>query len=173
MSVLTVLTPEDRNRSMVLWGDRLASARGVELVLLVLQPGPQPTEPKEVDPEAPGEDSVIAEVAEAVLSLTTRPKLLAIRHPEPSVAVLEQVAAVEAELLVLGKSQESLKAIKQGDDWRRRLHRRAPCDTMLLRPGPESGASCTTLLVPVAGGPPGEIALKLAEGMAARRVEGQ
>lgn len=91
-------------------------------------------------------------------------------HPDPLQGVLRELQDCDPRLLVVvGRNTEDGRP--QGSVLAGGLFRRAPCATLLLRPGSGDRARCGRILVPVAGGPHSRQALRLAS-RCARRQEG-
>ncbi|MDH3583728.1 MAG: DUF389 domain-containing protein, partial [Phycisphaerae bacterium] len=81
--------------------------------------------------------------------------------PDPVDSVLSQLRQEAATLLVVGKHAK-LKGAEADRTLVRQLFHKAPCDTILLRPGGNEGRQCRRILVPTSGGPHASVALQLA-----------
>jgi uncharacterized hydrophobic protein (TIGR00271 family) len=173
MSVIIAVTTETEAAAMVGWGWQFARARHLDVTVVIplrgsdehvtdidlaLQPGD-------------GENTIVAAVRQAVsalpeASLPVAPtdetehevnlapefSLKLIRSPKPYEAVLDVLKVVDAHLLLVAKVKvedgrnEEMSLIQQ-------LFKRAPCDTMLIRPGDADPLKCRRILIPAAGGP--------------------
>jgi uncharacterized hydrophobic protein (TIGR00271 family) len=125
---------------------------------------------RKLDPEKKSAERPVARSAEkfdeslAALREEGFMTLRSVADPEPVEAVLRELRVGKASLLVVGKHERrpGQSALDPGP----RLMEVAPCDTMLMRAGPESGRKCNRILIPAAGGPHSKVALKLAAGLA-------
>lgn len=176
MTVLAVVSEAGEAPPIIRWGARLARALGTELV--VLHPGRavQPQPAVDVDAAAAGEHPVLRAVHDAVEEVWTTFVLRAEQGPAPAISVrrtahpdvtagvMDEVEALAPRLVVL-PSWEG--AAGQGEEHlTHRLLARITCDTVVLRAATNSGGACRRILVPTAGGPHAEEALRLAERMA-------
>ena len=165
-SVLVIVSTSTGFEPLVRWGARFARARGHALCICRLIRGPA-RQPVVIDLEAEGEDDdeslrALRWVSREVSEPGEAPSIRNVSSPDPLRAVLEEIEAVDADLVVVGR-QEAVRSV----DLARRLLALAPCDTILLRPVDGGGRSCKRILVPAAGGPHALVALKLAEKMLA------
>jgi len=165
MSVLAVMTADEAIAPLLQWSQRLAESRGEPLVLFVLLKGPGVGERNPLELEIESRDELVEEVRLAALGLEAQPLVFVQRSSEFEASILEILEERSASLLVVGK-RESEKPEQGEPAWRTALLGSSPCDTMLLRPGSDSGGRCNSILVPLAGGPHAPVALRLAEGMA-------
>ncbi|MFC1705567.1 DUF389 domain-containing protein [Planctomycetota bacterium] len=133
------------------------------MTLLVLESAAVSGDLSEVPLSEADDRSLVERVRQAALSLSDAPTLRFLKHNDRTVAIQQALHDVHATLLVI-EQQRSAR-----DPWQRQLLALAPCDTMLIRPGKESGSRCEQVLVPVSGGPHARVALKLGTAM----VEGE
>jgi uncharacterized hydrophobic protein (TIGR00271 family) len=93
------------------------------------------------------------------------PELRVLAPPNTFDAALKELADASASPLILGKHRKMGKG-EAGYQLIHSLFRRAPCDTLFIRPGDHAAESCSRVLVPVAGGPHAIAALKWAADLA-------
>jgi nucleotide-binding universal stress UspA family protein len=80
--------------------------------------------------------------------------------------VLREVGARVVKLLVVGRRQRGSSEPSQSDVCPT-LFERAPCTTLMIRPGADASESAARVLVPTAGGPHARIAFEIAGDLAA------
>ncbi|RMG09412.1 MAG: DUF389 domain-containing protein [Planctomycetota bacterium] len=90
--------------------------------------------------------------------------LRSVSHPSRFAAVLAEIEARGATLIVVGKHTRSADELP--DLGRQILARAVSCDVLVLRASGNSGVRCERILVPAAGGPHAAVALRLADAMA-------
>jgi uncharacterized hydrophobic protein (TIGR00271 family) len=89
----------------------------------------------------------------------------AVTHPSRQQAVLDEIKVARASLLVVG-NQEKLSGEQLAADLGQQLLSSAPCDLMLIRASGTSGEKCERVLIPAAGGPHAQVALRIGRGLA-------
>lgn len=180
MTVLAVVTQVEDAAPLVRWSARFARALGCRLVVLHPGRGVQPQDAVDVDLAAPSDHPVLRSVQDAALEVTTSfghpaadgqetapPPPITLRrvsHPDPLEAVLGEAAALDPALVVL-PSWEGVAAAHDDQHLTQRLLARVDRDVVVLRAAAQSGAACGRILVPTAGGPHANVALRLAERM--------
>lgn len=179
MPVLLVVTSAEEAVGLMRWGARFARAR--ETTLDVLYPA-RAVKPQPLTELAPEDSADLHPVRKAIRDglveisnlfpeeeegKAPRPSvtLRTLAHPDAVQAVLEAVATLKADLLVVDGSKEMQQASEQKELGARLLHV-APCDMMLLRAGSASGKKCNRILAPAAGGPHAAVSLRLSEKLA-------
>ena len=122
----------------------------------------------EVSLESPTDNDPLArEVARAAAEIASGPddigptvRLERLHHPNPPRAFVARIHELGASLLIIGEADD------HRDDWhanaQRLLFERAPCDTLLIKPGKDSNRVDGSVLVSTAGGPNAFYALQLA-----------
>ncbi len=86
---------------------------------------------------------------------------LRIDNRAPTTAVLDQVKALSASLLLVAQ-HEAERGEAGAFSLPRQLLQRCPCDMLMLRPGAKAAQTPKRILVPAAGGPHANVALRLA-----------
>ena len=183
MSVVVLVTRPPEATALVHWGALFGRALGQDVVVAVAAHGKGEAGVRELDlgdeSALQGAGKVAAEAIRRTLGLLPglpRPAdaepheptftLFALEGGELVSAVLGVCKAQEARLLLVGRRQkgdpESPNAILC-----RTLFERAPCETILLRPGDDPAETAERILVPTAGEPHATVALGLAAELAA------
>lgn len=185
MSVLVLVSNHEEAPTLVRWGVHFSRARHLALRVVVPRPSPNPRSATAVDLQSPDDDEDIviktvretlhpffAEFAKADETTSEQeihppfePEVRVLAHPKAFDAVLAEIADASASLLILGKHRKMGKS-ESGYQLIQSLFRRAPCDTLLIRPGDHAVESCNRVLVPAAGGPHAIAALKWAADLA-------
>jgi uncharacterized hydrophobic protein (TIGR00271 family) len=186
MSVLVLVTDHQEAPTLVRWGVHFARARHLGLRIVIPRPATASREPIMVDLDAPPADEedvvskavretlapFVAEFADEDAELSEKevhppfaPELRILRHPNAFDAVLKEIVDAGASLLILGKHRKMSKS-ESRQQLIHALFSRAPCDTLLIRPGEHAAETCSRVLVPVAGGPHAINALKWATDLA-------
>ena len=174
MSVTVVVTTEREASAMVGWGWKFASARNLDVTVVIPQRGEPAT--TEVDLDEPGEygdaNAIITAARAAITALpfpspvpednpngtpTVPPtiptvKLLLCQSTAPFEAVMEVLRTTGSKLLLVAK-WEKIKGNEVESSLLGQLFRQAPCDTLLIRLGHVDPLQCKRILVPAAGGP--------------------
>ncbi|RME76411.1 MAG: DUF389 domain-containing protein, partial [Planctomycetota bacterium] len=159
MAVVALIETAEDLRAIVPWARRLARARSLPLAICapLLEPGRTNTE-IDADPEAfPAELRAALETPPDESDPPT--ECLVARGGTLLEAALAAIAAGHAQLAVVAHHRAGPKRGPQAE-FGAALLERAPCDTLLLRAGPEDPARPPRrVLIPVAGGPHAEAAL--------------
>ncbi|MEM7583991.1 MAG: DUF389 domain-containing protein [Acidobacteriota bacterium] len=184
MSVLVVISRKAGVLPLARLGYRFARALEQRLVVLCLERGLAGDEPLHLVPgeEIPdGTSQTVADVCEALARRPHEDELLsdaeehtgrvvpdpevevvAVRAPKRLPAVLEQIEASQADVLIAAKHKTKGREVTLA----RKLFTAAPCHTVLVRLAEAEEACCERILVPTAGGPHASVALRLAERLA-------
>ncbi len=176
MSVLAVVVQEKDLAGLLPWGCEFASGDDAGLVLVEPVLGPR-QEPVQLDLTAAEPEPLVAHILE--LQATTEPprgadgelrslpqlRAFRVQGPDLVAAILELVDDLDGQLLIVAK-HERLRGAGADEALVRQLFRQSPCATLLLRAAPESRMRRRRLLVPTAGGPNAEAALRWADRMA-------
>ena len=175
MAVVAVAIQPRDVASLVRWGCEFASGDDAGLVLVQPRLGPE-SRLEELEPDQ-HEDPFLSEVLarceeeRSVLGEDGEQRILPalrvmrVHGPDLLHEVLELIEEVDGQLLMLAKS-EKLRGGGADLTLTRQLFRRASCASMLLRATPESHLQRHRVLVPTAGGPNADAALRWANRMA-------
>jgi len=183
--VLVIVTKAEEAGPLVRWGGRFAWAYETTLSVLTVGRGASPAEPKEL-PRLDAEDQhpvrvAVREAADEIESLM-RPHaveggdreafitLRSVTHPDPIEAAMAEIKATDADLLLVAQQHRSRSPEDQALSLSAQLLDHAPCDTMVMRAGGNSGDTSHRILVPASGGPHAQVALRLAAQMAHRHL---
>ena len=184
LSVVGLVTRPPEATSLVHWGALLGRARGEDVVVVVTAHGKGEARSRAVELDLAEEDAlqgagkVAAEAirrVQGVLPGLPRPEgaepseptfaLLSLEGSDLEGTVLGVCREHESNLLLVGRRHkgdpDSPNAVLC-----RALFERAPCHTLLLRPGGDPAETAEKILVPTAGGPHATVALRLAAGSA-------
>jgi len=174
VTVLLAITTAD-GAPLVRWAARFAQARGADLELLFVNRGVKPQSPEDIlDDQAAAENPVVKallpvihEVLDGELAgefvrhdgtertadsegQPPRLRLRRVLHPNAARAVMNEIDALDAELLVVGKHSPN------SDRWAGRLARKllsaASCEVVVMRAKGDSGKTCERILAPTLGG---------------------
>lgn len=182
MSVVVVIQGADQAATMCGWALQFADALGVEarVVVPIERPGASTVDEIELlDGGERGEDETAQTMRDAALAairahLTgdeTRDcpalTLHRLRHADPEQGIMALIREWGGRLLVLGQTRRSNPDEPEAM-LVRYLFRHAPCDSMVIRPAADSGATCQSILVPTAGGPNASLCLQLASKLVER-----
>lgn len=191
MSVLTVVTKQSEAVALARFGYHLARAVEEKLVVLWIEQGVEDSAPLTLRPgdevpatappavtaicrdlargehhpeldeahaETPEDEPLLVEPEVAVVSLTARYRLR---------AVLERVETDGVVYLLVSPPRERSRL--GGAPLARKLFTAAPCHTLLVRLDGAEARSCRRILIPTAGGPHADVALRLGAKLAAAR----
>ena len=185
MSVLVLVTNHQEAPTLVRWGVHFSRARHLGLRIIVPRPATTQRAPTVVDlehPPEPDDDVITRTIRDTLEPLYAEfancehadekethpdfsPELRRLASPDFFKAVLKELAEADASLLIIGKLRQMGKDEARGE-LIQALFRRAPCDTLLIRPGQHDGDSCKRILVPASGGPHAMTALAWAADLA-------
>ncbi len=179
MSVVVLISNEEEIESLIRWGCHFATARHLDLSVIYAKHSKKRADQEEIniDESLTSEDSLIRTVCTLLVSVKQdfeygpnphgesesfscalpRFKTIDGKHLLP--IIKSELKSLDANLFILGqqiqqRSDRELSALVK------QLLYKAPCDTMLIRPGESRGRECKRILVPAAGGPHSKVALK-------------
>jgi uncharacterized hydrophobic protein (TIGR00271 family) len=185
VSVLVLVSNHEEAPTLVRWGVHFSRSRHLGLRVVVPRPATNARAATVVDLEnATDDDDVVVKAVRETLTPffaefakeeeadgeqevhpPFAPELRVLAGPNAFDAVLKELTDASATLLIIGKHRKMSKGEK-GYQLIQSLFRRAPCDTLLIRPGEHAAESCKHVLVPAAGGPHAIAALKWAADLA-------
>ena len=183
MSVLAVITDEKEALAFTRWGFQLARARQTSLLLIRADEKDGGVESKDIDPQKEVKDAMIKLIIETLNDeiriaedISANPHFE--YHDEETISehtlnipdysiksvkgqnledpLLKIVDADKASLLLMGR-HDPLKGKTHFTDY---LYSKVHCSTMVIRLGNAEFKRCSKLLIPSAGGPHGQAALK-------------
>ncbi len=186
MTTGVVVTHVQEARSLVHWAALLGRARAEGVVVFFF--GSKLGEPSAVEIVTDGDEDlegankaiqeVVAMVEETVAALPRAedPDDAKIEEPsftpvridggDPVETVLREVGARAVKLLVVGRRQRGSTEPSESDVFPL-LFERAPCSTLMIRPGADPSESAAHVLVPTSGGPHARVAFEIAGDLAA------
>ena len=176
MAVVAVAIQSRDISCLVRWGCEFASGDDAGLVMVQPVLGPE-SRFEELDSETAPADPFLAEILTLCEKERNVPggdgerrtlpalRVLRVHGPDLLKAVLKTIGEVDGQLLMLIK-RERLRGNGADLTLTRQLFRRASCASMLLRATPESHLERQRILVPTAGGPNADAALRWAHRMA-------
>ena len=170
MSVLVIVTSADDAPPMIRWGACFARAR--RCVLQVARVGAAKEDDElsrvisdaldEALPDEPPDNDTEAPVAELSPESFLRPEVISVAEETAYPEIRRLIPANGVNLLVVPKQESSRNEQSLGE----RLLAKAPCDIVLMRTTPDSGTRCNRILMPAAGGPHAQVALRLVDQLA-------
>ncbi len=183
LSTTVLITHDTEATALLHWAGHFARGLGSDIVVVNPVRGKDGEKVEEIDLALETDSSLISAIRQAARDIDFAPapvtqeesgdqaaedrppaiRVIRVTTVDIVEAVLQQLGAARAELLLIPRHVKATSGNEYSIE--SELAARAPCATVLLRPGAGNAAQCRRMLVAVSGGQHATAALRLAHGM--------